>query len=145
MIDHAALATDIASGPLAASCQPHVASGYDIGISELYNAKNYTAGGRISRAEFTLAILPAVLALASKSADMQFKWDRILGLASALESIDTTLGMVSAMLDMAVQDGLMTQEYRATIGVRAVSRAEVLFGIDTVVHHLDIAKALGRS
>lgn len=145
MIDYAVLAEDIASGPLAEVCAPHVSTGYDLGIAALFNARDYTLVGRLSKSEFTLAILPATLALATKDADTQSKWDRILGLASVLESVDPSLPMVRAMLDLAVQDGLMTPEYRAAIGVRPASRAEVLFGRDTNIHHLDVAKALGRS
>lgn len=145
MINYEALLQDINEGPLAEECAAHVASGYDIGIASLFNAANYTLTGRLSKAEFTLAILPAVAALATKSAEIQAKWDRILGLATALDSIDVSLTGVSQLLDLAVYDGLLTAEYRATIGVRPASRAEVLFGAGVTVHHLDVAKALGRS
>lgn len=145
MINYETLAQDIQEGPLAEACQPFVVSGYDIGIASLFNEQNYQALGRMTKSEFTLAILPATLALASKDAATQVKWDRILHLASGLETIDPSLPMVSSMFDLAVQDGLMTIEQRSSIGYKPASRAEVLFGLGVSVHHLDIAKALGRN
>lgn len=94
----------------------------------------------LNRDEFLTAILPATLAIAGLSTVLQSKWDRILNVACAAQTIN--LATVAPVLGIAVTDGVLTVDQANAIGKRPASRAEILFGAGQTVSNADVAVAL---
>lgn len=145
MIDSTALASEITADPLGLGYAAQIAIGSDTGIAALLNATTGPGAAQVtlpgmSRDAFLSACLPGVIALAGLNGTIQAKWDRLLGVAQAADSI--TAANIAAVLSMAVTDGVLTSQQAAAIGVRTGSRAEVLFGAGTVVGASDVSMAL---
>lgn len=88
----------------------------------------------VTKGDFLLAIAPLTLQLATKSQELQSKWDRVISLITgSLDSIRVNSPTVQSLLALAVADGLTTSEYVTQISNRVGSRAEVLWGDGAVV------------
>lgn len=144
-MDYAALKSELTTDPTALGYAPLIAIGSDQGLVELLNqisSVNVTMPS-LTRDQFLIAILPAGLVLPTLDAAIQAKWDRLIGLACAAQSI--LLATISALVSLGVSDGLLTTDQAAAIGQRPGSRAEVLFGAETTVSLADIGIALRGS
>jgi hypothetical protein len=140
------LLDEIQNGPLASELAPHVAAFDDQKVADALNRKSGAGAqavqGRIPKGDFMDALLGAIAALATKDDATQKRYDRFLSVVLSLNDINVGNPGVQAILAAAVSDGLMTEEHRASIGTRTISRAEARWGQGTVVHHLDVAAAL---
>lgn len=88
----------------------------------------------VTKGDFLLAIAPLTLQLATKSQELQSKWDRVISLITGShDSIRVNSPTVQSLLALAVADGLTTSEYVTQISNRVGSRAEVLWGDGAVV------------
>ena len=146
-MDFTILANEINTDPLALGYAPFVSSGGDQSIADMLNSSTGHGSATVKltimgRGEFLLSLVPAIATLATLSSTIENKWDRLITVACANETIDISSPVVGAILDSAVQDGLLTSQQRSVIGTRTGSRAETLFGAGVVVTHNDIAKAL---
>lgn len=146
-INYTTLKTEINTDPLNVGYAAYVTMGSDYNIAMLLNAGAGSGASTLTlqtmpKDAFQLAVVPAVIALASASSALQAKWDRILGMVEASTVIDFTNSTVQALLAELVTDNLMTQNQVTAINQRTGSRAEVLFGATTIIDHLDVAKAL---
>ena len=141
----AALKAEIQTGPHAAALAPFVASGNDTAIAAFLNSQTGAGAASVNRATIAKpllmeALIPVVLALSAANPAIQGKWDRFL---SMLRSVETfRIPVINALLQMVVADGLMSQAQVDAIKVQTGSRAELLFGIGTVVSITDVAGSL---
>lgn len=135
----AALKTEIARNPYAGKTDAEKAA--------LLNDRNGTESASIpinlvTKGDFLLAIAPLTLQLATKSADVQAKWDRVISLITGSpDSIRVNSPTVQSLLALAVTDGLTTSEYVAQISNRVGSRAELLWGDGIVVTEQQVGDA----
>lgn len=146
-IDYAALKEELETDPKNLGYSANISLGRDLAVADLMNAKTgkgaeSIALPTISKGQFLLGIAPVGLTLPTKSVEIQAKWDRIISLASSADIVDIGNPTVALLLQAAIADELITSEQIAAFSTRMGSRAEVLFGVDTVVRHEDIAKAL---
>lgn len=146
-IDYAALKAELEADPKNLGYQANINLGRDLAVADLMNATTgpgaeTVALPTITKGQFLLGIAPVGLTLPAKSVEIQAKWDRIISLASSADIVDIGNPTVSLLLQAAVADELITPEQIAAFSTRTGSRAEVLFGVGTVVRHEDIAKAL---
>lgn len=91
----------------------------------------------IPRDPFMTSLVPAYLALAAKSADIQAKWDRIIRVLNG----STLIVPIPGLFGLAVLDGILTQAQADAAWHRAASRADALFGVDTIITDDDMARA----
>lgn len=124
----------------------HIAAGRHADIANLGNQRTGPGAAlvtpkTITREDFLSATLPLSILLATKSDAIQRKWDRIIELATRKESLQTNASF-ALLIQTAVTDELLTTEQAAVFGKRTGSRFEVLFGPDTVVDAIEVAKAL---
>jgi hypothetical protein len=87
-------------------------------------------------------VMPGILAIGGLDAARQGKWDRVFAALRSVPSVHVTSTGVQQMLGLAVQDGLLTSDQVAAIGVRQGSRAEVLFGPGVAVGQAQVSLAL---
>lgn len=88
----------------------------------------------MAKGDFLLAIAPLTLVLATKPAEMQAKWDRVISLITGSpDSIRVNSATVQSLLALAVTDGLTTSGYVTQISNRVGSRAESLWGDGTTI------------
>jgi hypothetical protein len=141
-IDTAQLTAELTTDPAAVGYAAMVASGNDAAIVAALNATSaaVVSSASMTRDDFLTAILPAGLSLATKDAATQAKWDRLIGLACAANTI--VVANIAGLLQLAVGDGLLTADQAGAVGKRSGSRAEVLFGADTIVSLGDVSFAL---
>lgn len=140
-MDYAALKAEITTDPAQLGYAAMVASGSDQGIADLLNTPGPTITvSSLDRDGFLLATMPATLALASASATLQGKWDRLLGVACAASSV--SIGAWSVLGPMAVTDGLLTQAQADAVFTRKGTRAESLWGAGASVSNSDVSFAL---
>jgi hypothetical protein len=145
-LDLSALKAELDTDPLALGYAALVTAGDDPAICEILNAATGEGVGAVAmtdrtKGEFLLAVAPAVLGLASLSDTLQRKWDRMLGLLTATDTVEVGHPGVSALLDVAVIDGVLTADQKAAILTRPGSRAEVLFGPGVTVTPFDAGSA----
>jgi hypothetical protein len=138
MIDYTALKKEITNDPLELGYAPFVSAGNDQAIAGLLNKATGPDAGQVyasamSRDDFMLAFIPALITLPNLSATIQSKWDRILGVIRAADTINISNSSIQALLGEAVSDGVLTSEQTSIIGQRTGSRAEVLFGAGTTL------------
>lgn len=124
-------------------------TGQDQAQANLLNALTGPGAATITlasmpRDDFMRGITPGVIALASVSASLQSKWDRLLGIVRAATSVAVSASDIQALLGQMVTDGLMTQLQINTFTQRTGSRAEVIFGSGTVIRAIDVAQSFGR-
>ena len=82
----------------------------DAALTELAALKP-PAGSVITVTEFKKRLAPAYLVLASKPAELQGKWDRIMtGLLGAFTAVTLTDALTVAMVGTAVADGVLTED-----------------------------------
>lgn len=96
----------------------------------------------VSKGQFAFGLLPLLANLAKTDAATQSRWDRVLQPLLALDSIDLTDTNVRAVLGAAVKESLLSRKQLAALTTKLGSRAEVLFGVGTVVTFQDCAEAL---
>jgi len=148
MIDYELLRSEIDNDPLSLGYASLVARGSDQDIANILNDKEGAGKGNVNLevvdlADFLVGITPALIRLSEKEINIQTKWDRLLGVIKALPVVRMN-NTLKSMLNAAVSDGIMTQPELNAIGVVSGSRAEVLFGKDVNIQHIDVAKAFGR-
>lgn len=146
-IDYAVLKDELENDPKSIGYQSKINLGQDLAVAGLINATTGPGAETISlptisKGQFLLGIAPVGLTLPTKSAEIQAKWDRIILLASSADVVDIGNPTVGLLLQAAIADELITPEQVAAFATRTGSRAEVLFGVGTLVRHEDIAKAL---
>ena len=144
---HSTLATELAEDPLALGYAPLIASGNDMGLVALLDSPTGPGAALVqeatlSKADFQLATMPAILALAGASLELRSKWDRILSVLQSVDTVRLAHPGVVALLGLAQSDGLLSPAQVAAIGVRMGSRTEVLFGAGSRVTATDISIAL---
>lgn len=127
----AELKAEIQSGPHAATLAPFVAAGNDAAIAAFLNDPSGPGAGTVTRSTLTQqgllrAFGPVVVSLASKTAAIKEKWDRIINLIKYMEEISPA--DIDSILSLAVTDGLMTAAKVTELKTRTGCRAEVLFG-----------------
>lgn len=147
-IDLVALKDEIEQDPEKLGYAPLMERGSDADVAHILNDKagNGAALYRVAslpRDSFLYALLPATFALATKSAAVQSKWDRILSVVRSVQSIPLSNDIMDTLYGLVV-DGLATPEEIDAIGKIQGSRAEILFGQGTIIHHLQVAAAFGR-
>lgn len=146
-IDYEALKDELEQDPKNLGYSALISAGRDLALAALLNAKSGAGAETLSlqvitKGAFLLGISPVGLTLPTKSSADQMKWDRIISFASAADFVDVGNANVAGLLALAIADGLITQQQVDSFTKRVGSRAEVLFGADTVINHEDIAKAL---
>lgn len=147
MIERTQLRDEILSGPLAAPLALLVDAGNDAGIAMALNDPRGPAAGTVLISpmpvgDFLLGIIPAVAALPGKTADLQAKWDRFLGVVRSVPSVRVADPAVQALLAQLVADGLMSQAQVDAFTRRPGSRAEILWASGALVTGADVAAAL---
>ena len=158
MADYAALKNEISTDPLALGYAPYVTAGNDGAIAILLNALTGLGAATISittlsRGAILRGTIPAndqlasgmTLANVAISAAVSNKWASRF---AALRGADPTMTMdatLMGLLGQLVTDGLMTQPYIDAFTKRTGSRAEVLWGMGTIVQWRDVAAAYGRT
>lgn len=142
-MDYEALKDELENDPEDLGYAPLVSSGAHLDLANLLNEPGAgpVSVEVMSKNDFLLAITPVLLRLPGKTAAVQAKWDRILALARAAESFHVNDPRVVNLLDLAVSDGILEQGEVNAMKTKTGSRAEVLFGIGSVVSHSDIANA----
>jgi hypothetical protein len=95
--------------------------------------------------EFATLIAPVVMALGSASAALQAQWTPMLNLISGINVFQTTAQNM-AMLNALSSDfpNQLPASAITAATTRIGSRAEVLWGVGTVINWIDIAHAMGR-
>jgi hypothetical protein len=148
-IDYAALKTELQTDPKGLGLAVRVAAGDDDGAATLLNTAGLSGetvqDGEIPKGTFLLSLAPNLLSMASLSAALQEKWDRIINAVAANATVHITHPHVIACVDAAVADGILTADDGAAtkaLGTRSCSRAEKLFGAGVVVTDADVARAL---
>lgn len=141
------LHSEITTDPLAMGYA--AVSGQDQAQANLLNALTGPGSATITlasmgRDDFLRGITPGVISLASASATLQAKWDRLLSVVRAATSVAVSASDIQALLGQMVTDGLMTQLQINAFTQRTGSRAEVLFGSGTTITALDVAQCFGR-
>ena len=146
-MDYTALKNEITNDPLNLGYAVFVTAGNDQAIADLLNMATGPGAGTVamssmSRDDFMMAIVPALVTLPNLSATIQSKWDRILAVVRAADTIFVSDSSIQALLGAAVADGVLTSDQVSVIGQRTGARAEVLFGAGTVITNTDISFAL---
>lgn len=147
-IDYTRLRSEITTDPLTLGYAARVSLGNDQGIAALLNATTGSGAAEITLTSMTnevfvtafLPYLPNVAALSDASKkDMYWNiWQAIL----SMPIIKFTSSNVTGMLTQAVADAILSQVEATALMQRVGSRAEVLFGQDTVITVNDVSLAL---
>jgi hypothetical protein len=147
MIDYAALRTELHTDPKNLGYTALITAGRDRNITSLLNST--TGNGAelqnvpsISKEQFLLGIASCYLVLPTLSADIQKKWDRILGVIQAANTVDVSSATVQFLLSVAVSDGLFDQATVDALSKYQASRSEVLFGRGVRIDDGDVSYAL---
>jgi hypothetical protein len=145
-LDYSKLKAEVQTDPLQIGYGQYLASGNHIAVANLLNSTTGPGSSGIpltslQRDQFMLNILPAISAIASGNDVIKDKWDRILGVIKAADFIHNNQS-IQYLLQQSVADGLWTQPQANAVFVRNGSRAEVLFGQDAVLTHIDVGTAL---
>lgn len=95
--------------------------------------------------EFATLIAPVVMAIGSASAALQAQWTPMLNLISGISVFQTTAGNMGLLNTLASDfPNQLTAAMITAATTRLGSRAEVLWGVGTVINWIDIAHAMGR-
>lgn len=95
----------------------------------------------MTRAEFQLAILPALVRIASLTDNQQKKWDRILSVIQSVESVHIQSAGVQTLIALGQVDGILTAEEAQAIQSVPVVRSEVVLGRAGVLTAEDVQAA----
>ncbi len=148
-MDYVALHTELTTDPLAVGYAAQLGKS-DIAVAALLNATTGAGAATISLTSlthdaFAMLIAPVVMSMSIASAALQAKWTPMLQLIGGISSVDLTpanLGLINALsTDFPAQ---LPATAITAVTTRMGSRAEVLFGLGTVVQWQDVAKAMGR-
>lgn len=147
-MDTAALHAELTTDPMSVGYASALSAGNDAHCAAMLNALTGPGAGNVtlssmSHDEFALMIAPAVFALGQSTQTLQTKWTPMLNLISGVTTVDlnpSILGIVGQL----VTDGLMAQAQIDDGITRPGSRAEILWGVGTVVQWIDVAHAMGR-
>lgn len=154
-MDYTPLLTPLETDPLNVGFAAHISNATGVWLgnfnacADLLNNINGTGAGTItlptmSKADFQIAIIPAVIALASATTALQGKWDRILGMVEASDTIDCANPSIQALMSELATDGLMTSAQATAINQRKGTYAEVLCGAGAAPTGHDISIVLGK-
>jgi hypothetical protein len=146
-MDYTALKNEITNDPLSLGYAVFVTAGNDAAIAAILNMATGPGAATVTdatmpRDDFMLAITPSLISLPGLSTTIQSKWDRILAVVRAADTINISDPAIQALLGASVADGVLTSDQVAAIGQRTGSRAEVLFGAGTTIMNTDISFAL---
>jgi hypothetical protein len=149
MITSSQLYTELTTDPAGLGYAAHLAIRDDTAPADLLNAITGPGAGSVTLAYLTkdraiLGLLPSILALGSASAPIQAKYSMVVDLIKSSNFLNinaTTLALFAS----AVADGVATQPQVDAMITRMGSRAEVLWGIDTVVTHEMVSAALNAN
>ncbi len=152
-IDYTVLNVEILTDPLGCGYAGYLsitANGGDLGIVNLLNSQSGVGSQQVpintmEKGQFLLSVAPWLLSISDRPANIQAKWDRILlVLSGAPNTINVSSDTVKLLFNAAIADQIATKSQVDSISSRNGSRAEVLFGVDTVVTSYDVAHAMGR-
>ena len=142
----AALQAELSGDPASLGYATPIAAGQDQDVCNLVNSITTTAVNLNSmpRGSFVLALCVPCMTLATLSAGIQSKWDRILGLLSAADpTIPVSSTVMQELFAGLIADGVMPDQGAVNAIIqRPGTRAEVLWGTDTVVSLEDVSAAL---
>lgn len=147
--NNAALKSELQTDPKTLGYAAFVSERGAVGIAGLVNALTGAGTGvinvsQVSKDTFVLAIAPEIYAnLSTLSATKQQQWRDILGIINGAATVDVSSANVQALLNQAIADTLLTQAQINAATQRTGSRAEVLWGENTVVSDVDVRHAMG--
>lgn len=147
-IDYTALRNELNTDPQSLGYAPFISAGQDQNSADLLNALTGNGAATITlslidKGQASIVILSGALTLASLSNTLQAKWVTILQAAAQLpDPIPFENSIIQTVLGSAVNDGVLTDAQINSFTQRTGSRAEVLFGQNTIIGNLDVAKAL---
>ncbi len=149
-MDYTALKTELTTDPKSLGYAPLLTATNDAGCAALLNATTGNGAATVNlpsltHDQFALLIAPVVMSLGSATTALQTKWTPMLNLISGIQSVtlnSTILGMINALSSDFPTELTAAQITSAT--TKTGSRAEVLFGVGTVIQWTDIAHAMGR-
>jgi hypothetical protein len=144
------LNSELTADPKGLGYSTPLAATNDNAVAALLNATTGAGAATITipsltHDEFATLIAPVVMAIGSASAALQAQWTPMLNLISGISIVQTTtqnMGMLGA-LSSAFPTQLPASAITAAT-TRIGSRAEVLWGVGTVINWIDVAKAMGR-
>jgi hypothetical protein len=146
-INYAALKTELQTDPLNLGYATPLAAGNCTTPASLLNALTGPGAATITltsmtNQQFVTAFLPYLGNVFTLSAPKQAFYSMIWDAVLAMSTISFANASVTGLMEQAVTDNLMTSPQATALTQRIGSRAEVLFGQDTIIAHLDIATAL---
>jgi hypothetical protein len=146
-MDYQLLKNELNKDPKGLGYAQYIATGNDVYLAAKLNDPAGPGAELITiaflpRAKFLFGMASSAIVLAGKDTATQNKWDRLLGFAQSVDSIEMASPVIQGILQYAMADGLVTQEQVDGFSKRKGSRAEVLFGENTTVTHTDVAIAL---
>lgn len=143
-IDHAALATDIRTGPLAADCAPHLTTGNDQAIADIFNLRRAAIQinkGYLTPDEIANAIVYTEYSAGGTGANIGRQYvDMLMGIPriNVEEGAQPRTGLLTIFAT-----GTTTRANLIAAASRNGSRAEQLFNErDIRVSSSDVARAL---
>ena len=146
-MDYASLKTELTDDPLSLGYSTFQSEGSDSGQADLLNSLTGQGAATITlavmdNASFVTAFLPYLPAIFTLSAAKQAFYTAVWNAILLMPTIRLSNGNVSGLMSQAVADGILTGPQAQALTQRTGSRAEVLFGQDTVIQHADISRAL---
>lgn len=149
-MDYAALHTEITTDPLAVGYASPLAAMNDNAVAALLNAVTGVGAATItllslSHDALATLIAPVTMNLSIASTILQTKWAPMLTLIGGISSFQTTpqnMGMLNALsADFPTQ---LPANAITAATTRIGSRAEILFGVNTIIDWQYVAVAMGR-
>jgi hypothetical protein len=149
-IDYTALASEINNDPLSLGYATHVASGNDIAIAELLNnilSNNPVNTGRINAEVFKRCI---PLAAFTSLTQAQREWVNLISATDYIDLNDSQIkngltGTNGLFPNTSTGSALTARNEINNASTRNGSRAETLFGVNTFITDMDVARALRPS
>ena len=122
----------------------------DIAVAGMLNATTGNGAATVnlpslSHDDFAILIAPVVMNLSAATAALQAQWTPMLALLGGVQNVvlnAQNLGLLNALSTDFPNQLPASAVTSAT--TRMGSRMEVLFGVGTVAHWQDVAKAMGR-
>ena len=148
-MDYTILHTELTTDPLAVGYAAQLNKS-DIAVAGMLNAATGNAAATVTLPSIThddvaTLIAPVVMGLAGATAALQAKWTPMLQLIGGINTVQLSpqnLGLLGALsADFPTQ---LTSAAITAATTKMGSRAEVLFGVGTVVQWQDVSKAMGR-
>jgi len=143
-IDLVALNTEITTDPTGRGYAPFVSSGHTQGVADLLNEKqsairmdNFVTGTQLLE-----AVVTTDYPTTSAEQDKRDLWRDVLAAVISEGTINANATRIKTHV-LQVFSGAATRSNLAALQTRDGSRAEVLFGRDSVVTHRNVGLALG--